>query len=143
MVKIKELKVESPFRYLWLKYITGVNLSVHCAGCFKGVYSQKINPKITSVQNAELNECETNIFYLCGVANPYNWNKNFHLAFKTKEGSMIDYTSNGIHIIIENAEQLPISMDDINTSLKHADQKEYYTCRNWQFANYLRKNNIF
>lgn len=143
MVKIKTLKVESPFRYLWLKYITGINLSVHCAGCFKGVYSKKIFPEVKNVENEDLNECNTDIFYLCGVAKPYNWSKNFHLAFTKSEGDLIDYDSNGIHVIIENAKQLPISADDIDNSLKHADKKEYYTCRNWQFANYLRRNNIF
>lgn len=143
MVKIKTLTVTSKFRYLWLKYITGISLSVHCAGCFKGVYSKQVSPTVTNLENAELNECETNIFYLCGVASPYNWSKNFHLAFEQSEGNMIDYASNGIHVVIENAKQLPISQDDIDTSLKNADRKEYYTCRNWQFANYLRKHNIF
>ncbi|MGP1455778.1 MAG: hypothetical protein ACTTJ7_08515 [Treponema sp.] len=143
MIKIKNLTVTSKFRYLWLKYITGVNLSAHCAGCFKGVYSKQISPTITNLENAELNECETNIFYLCGVATPYNWSKNFHLAFTKSAGDILDYSSNGIHVVIENAKQLPISANDIDYSLKYAEKKEYYTCRNWQFANYLRKHSIF
>ena len=56
------------------------------------------------------------------MATPYSWENNFHLAWKEKEGSSIEYESNGISI-----------------KLKNAEKPEYYTCRNWQFANRISK----
>ena len=32
------------------------------------------------------------------------------------------------------------SEEDIDKTLEHAERPEYYTCRNWQFANKIKKS---
>ncbi len=134
MINIKSLSINAPLLYLWLKYVKGVDLRVHCAKCLLGVYSKRVDPKMTEAQDIPLDEDSAQIFYLCGVSRPYNWMKNFHLAFREKEGATIEYESNGIHIILENAERIEFSEEDIAPDDPHRSKKVYRTCRNWQFA---------
>lgn len=133
-MNIKTLKINSNFRYLWLKTVKDVDLSVHCAKCLIGEYDPRIKSSISSLENIEL---EDSIYYLCGVAYPFVWANNFHLAFRPCEGKNIEYSSNGISIEIENAEMLPISTEFIDQDNPKARFRSYYTCRNWQFANYF------
>lgn len=135
MICIKTLDVNAPFRYLWLKRVAGVDLSVHCARCLKGQYINisPRNPHTTDIPLAN------GIYYLCGVSMPYNWAKNFHIAFEYSEGSRIEYANNGISVVIENAIELPISESYIDQTDQNAWKKEFRTCRNWQFAHYLNK----
>ena len=81
---------------------------------------------------------EDSVYYLCGVAQPFKWEKNFHLAFMPQPGSTIHYESNGITVEIEGAVQLPICTDNIDQSHPKARLKSYHTCRNWQFANWFQ-----
>lgn len=41
----------------------------------------------------------------------------------------------GISIEIEDAEEITFSKDDIDEQLKESTNKQFNTCRNWQFAN--------
>ena len=138
-VEIEEIKITRNWFTIWLMYVNGVNLSQHCKPCLKGFTSRKIHKNTKCLENVELNEAESEYYYLCGVASPYSWENNFHLAWKEKEGSIIEYESNGISIKLKNAERITFSEDDIDFSLRNADKKEYYTCRNWQFANKISK----
>lgn len=135
-IVIKEIKINSIFRYFWLKNITDINLNEHCAKCLIGEYDNRILKKPGEMFNLELNQ---GIYYLCGVAYPFCYDNNFHLAFEYEEGSSLQYTSNGVSILINNAKQLPISSDFIDWSHPKAKFKTYNTCRNWWFANYLNK----
>ena len=95
---------------------------------------------------------EDSVYYLCGVAQPFKWEKNLHLAFMPQPGSTsslrwtfmphpggaIHYESNGITVEIEGAVQLPICTDNIDQSHPKARLKSYHTCRNWQFANWFQ-----
>ena len=135
MINIKQLTVSKPFKYLWLKHITGIDLNVHCAKCLKGEYISDVNNKITSLKDLPL---QNGVYYLCGVSLPFVWVNNFHLAFEYSEGDVVRYSNNGIEIIIENAVSLPISEKFIDETNNKAKYKSYNTCRNWQFANYLK-----
>lgn len=135
MIIIKKLEVNKPFQYLWLKYVNDTNLKVHCARCLIGKYDNRINPNITLIEDMPLNQSESKYYYLCGVSKPYNWNNNFHLAFKKKIGSILTYQNNGISIILENAERIMFDETDIDLNDENSKKYEYYSCRNWQFAN--------
>lgn len=136
MIEILEMTVTKPFRYLWLKSVTGVSLSAHCARCLKGTYDERIGPDVIELNNITLHG---DLYYLCGVSKPYRWENNFHLAFKRKDGATLRYSDNGISVIIENAERIEITADAIDHSLPQAAKKEFCTCRNWQFANWLKR----
>ena len=132
---IRKVEANAKFRYLWLKSIKGVDLTVHCARCLIGDYDNRISANIKTAENIVLSE---KIYYLCGVSQPYVWAQNFHLAFKEKEGAKVNVERNGIKIMIENAEEIMFSKNDIDYTLPQARRKEFYTCRNWQFANKMR-----
>lgn len=142
MVTIREIKVHGRFKYLWLKYVTGVDLSVHCARCLKGAYSNKVGTKVTEGKDIPLDEAEAKAYYLCGVTMPFNWSKNFHLAFVEEEGSLLEVSENGIDIVIENARRIDIVPDYINPYDPNAHKKAYSTCRNWQFAYMFHKGKV-
>lgn len=135
-MEIMKMTVDSKFRYLWLKTVDRVLLSCHCAKCLVGEYDKNINNNVKHIENLKL---DNKVYYLCGVASPYKWENNFHLAFKPQEGSFINYSSNGITIQIKDAIQLPISEKYIDISNKRACEKPFYSCRNWQFAHYFKK----
>lgn len=138
---IETMAVRARFRYLWLKYVTGVNLNYHCAKCLLGEYSQTIKHTSLSHTNVKLDRYPADYYYLCGVSSPYRWVNNFHLAFKYQPGSMIEVSENGITIKIRNAERIPISTYEmLIRNHKHVIDLEYATCRNWQFANMIAKD---
>lgn len=132
MIVIRNLEVTSKFKYLWLKKVNGVDLSVHCARCLLGEYDNRVNARTKSLKNIEL---LGDVYYLCGVSAPYIWANNFHLAFRLANGEKFTAERNGVKISVENAEIIDFSENDIDMTLPQAKKKEFYTCRNWQFAN--------
>ena len=137
MIAIRALKVSTPFSYLWLTHVTGVNLAVHCSHCLPGEYDTRIKANLTEVPNITLPD--TPYHYLCGVSRPYVWSSNFHLAFREKEGSLLTIQRNGIYIELENAEEEKFSMADAAPNAPHYRSKNYRTSRHWQFAYKISK----
>lgn len=135
---IEKIEVVKGFRYLWLKYVEGANLEEHCAKSLIGEYSQKI--KHTTKQDSEivLDENVSPYYYLCGVSSPYKWLNNFHLAFRYKADSMIEISENGITIKIRDAEIIKIE-SYMMRERNHPNiiKREFFTCRNWVFANMI------
>lgn len=130
---IRSLKVKGHFRFLWLKSVTGVSLSVHCAGCLKGTYDSRINPTVSYVEDLE--PVEAKAYYLCGVSKPYKWSKNLHVAFVYAEDESFEVKENGIVMMVDNARRIQITDEAMNRSAsKHLGNAQYNTCRNWQFA---------
>lgn len=138
-MNIRKIKITKPFKYLWLKKIVGVDLSVHCAKSLLGEYSKALTNRTKEAENIEL---DGDIYYLCGVSLPYVWENNFHLAFRWKENSVLQFSDKGIDIEIDGAERIEFSQKDVDNSLPQSKKKEFYTCRNWQFA-CLAKREIF
>ena len=60
-------------------------------------------------------------------------------CIKENKGKKIDLLEKGIKISINNAERIEINPDFIDKYHKHANKKEYYTCRNWQFAHMINE----
>lgn len=133
-IVIKKLENNRSWLYLWGKYVTGINLEVHCAKSLKGNYSKKIVKNKSTRENIKLDEYNSNIFYLCGVSKPYKWNENFHLALRYKPGNNITIERNGLYLEIENAEEIPIVFDIDKCNHENKYKEEYSSCRNWQFA---------
>lgn len=122
------------FRYLWLKYVTGFDLKVHCARCLTGKYSTHFGPDVKRAVGIRLNEAPARYFYLCGVTQPYRWKDNLHVAFRYKEGSVLQYDDGKTGIVIENAERIDIEALPDYSLEPHGAEREYHTCRNWRFA---------
>jgi len=131
---IRSFTTKGGFRYLWLKYVTGFDLSVHCARCLLGSYSNYFRAGITGVWQVKLNEAPADYYYLCGVTEPFVWRDNLHLAFRYKQGSTIEYDWRGTHIVIDDAEQIEIQrLQDYSLEPTGKDAA-FHTCRNWRFA---------
>lgn len=142
--EIASIEISAPFRYLWLKYITGANLNHHCAKGLLGSYSKRISPRTGKEEGIILSEHPAKILYLCGVSSPYRWEKNFHLAFLPEQGAHIEYESNGIAITIANAERIHFEAYNAKdrSQSEHRDKAAYHTCRNWICANYCMENGL-
>lgn len=135
-MKIIEFKSIYTYKYLWLKYVTGFDLNVHCAKCLLGEYSKKINVKLFEedlIKNIDLDEHNSKYIYLCGVTKPYIWENNLHLALEHCEGSTVVFDECGAHAIIEDAKRIEIKP---RIYYKHPNGRlqNYNTCRNWIFA---------
>lgn len=137
MVTIEYAHFKNVYRILWLRYINGIDLSHHCMKSLIGKNDSRVTWWATDLPTLVLPKAP--FYYLCGVERHFNWAKNLHLAFREKEGSVIEIDDDFIHCRILNAERIPITPDYIDYSLPHADEKAYNTCRNWWFANYLAK----
>ena len=135
---IEKIDVKNQWSFIWLMYVNDVDLSKHCKPCLKGYTSKKIKKWTRHEENVCLDESEAKYYYLCGGSYPYKWENNFHLAWKEKSGASFEYSFNGITIRLKNAEMIEFSEDDIEKTQKYADRPEYYTCRNWQFANKVK-----
>lgn len=121
------------YRYLWLKYVHGVNLKEHCIRCLRGPREPQVRNGVARLDNITLHEAPA--YYLCGVEEHFTWAKNLHIAFREKEGSVIDLDNDFVKCRIIDAEEIPISTQYIDWSLPQADDPRFNTCRNWQFAN--------
>jgi hypothetical protein len=134
---IESLKVEMPFKYLWLKTVERVDLTQHCARCLIGQYDKRINANVTDLEDIPL---ENSVYYLCGDSAPYVWANNFHLAFKPCKGKQVVYENNGIRVVINDAERIEFDENDIDFTLVKSRISSFKTCRNWQFANKFVKS---
>ena len=137
MVKIEYFYTDRMYKYLWLKYVTGTNLSVHCARCLLGEYEVRFKGYIRSLHDIELKDAP--VYYLCGVAHDRVWKHNLHIAFVAAAGQMIEVDDEFCRLRIANARRLEISTRFIDRDIPQSRKKEFYTCRNWQFACMLAK----
>lgn len=130
---IKEFKTDREWKYLWGKYVTGVDLSVHCARCLLGEYESAFNAGTKQLHNLQLKK-KSNVFYICGVSSPFVWEQNFHLAVIESVGDVVEVERNGVRITIADARELPIdfSLEECKDYRKW--NSRFGTCRNWQFA---------
>jgi hypothetical protein len=135
---VKELDLNRKFRYFWLKYVRNVNLNRHCASGLTGPYDKRISIYQSQQPHWEditLDQGESDFYYICGVAQPSNWADNFHCVIRCVTGETLILDEQSVTGTIENAVRIPIhEIDRINSTNPMKDKKEYYTCRNYQFA---------
>jgi len=76
---VKELDLDRKFRFFWMKYVTDINLDKHCAAGLKGPYDKRIslykNRGQTHWEDITLDQGESDLYYICGVAQPFNGKK--------------------------------------------------------------------
>lgn len=128
---------------IWLKYVNGVNLSTHCIESLVGG-RQKPLDRHQLTERLELTQHRQPLaWYLCGVTYPYRWTENAHLAFEYVPGATWEgeATVPGLLVKLENC--LPIEgwgPDSVPEGAEFSQDRQYATCRNWQFAWWLRQN---
>lgn len=137
MVVIEKLAVKRKYRYFWLKFVTGIDLNVHCARCLAGSYSKSVNAN--QQEFAGICLPASPFYYLCGVR---NYVDNIHVAFRESPGSLIQLDDELLTLTIRNAERVMFDDSFIDPNHPKAGIKAYNTCRNWQFAHWLRSQSI-
>lgn len=136
MVEIEYCQLKNCYRILWLRYVYGVNLNVHCMESLLGHNDRRVRGFMRSL-NPNLVLEESRFYYLCGVDVDFDWNKNLHIAFVRSVGRTVEIDNEFVRIKINNARRINIVPDYINWRLPQARNRLFHTCRNWQFANML------
>lgn len=128
---------------LWLAGVRHVDLTQHCLKAF----GQPDRPRVNrDLRHQTLHLPADNpplAWYVCALPHPWDWHKNAHLAFEHAPGREWegDALVPGLHIRLEGAR--PVTGWGEHTiprrePLRHS--RLYRTCRNWQFAWWLRLN---
>lgn len=122
------------FRYLWLKNVVGFDPNQHCAKFLVGPYSDSFGLRMPVNTDISI-DCRTGDFlYFCGVASPYKWQNNAHLAGVVKKSataSLVLHT--GDILEVKGMRSLAITDTDAR-SIYPNKSAAFLTCRNFQFG---------
>ncbi|WP_424217015.1 hypothetical protein ACN20G_33525 (plasmid) [Streptomyces sp. BI20] len=141
-MKAPEIEIDSTggrYRYLWLKYVTGVDLTRHCARSLHGTYSRLVSPELEHMGGV-LDEARPPLaWYLCGVTS--RWADNAHLAFEAaaSDEEHADLEVLGLRVTLRGARPIRFGADAIPEDDPRAGDPAFATCRNWQFAHHLAR----
>lgn len=139
MITIEYAELKGTYKILWLRYVSGVDLSNHCMKSLLGHNDRRVRGFMRKLpENLKLEE--SRYYYLCGVDANFVWEKNLHLAFTYSCGEVLEVDDQFIHCRILNARRLEISNRFIDWSLPQSRNKFFNTCRNWWFANMIARN---
>jgi hypothetical protein len=128
---------------MWLVGVRNVNLEKHCLESFGVPDRYPVNPR-TPRQSVTLPaENPPLAWYACALPHPWDWSSNAHLAFEYAEGHQWEGPAlvRGLQVTLENAR--PIfgwGEQSIPGFAERRGQYLYRTCRNWQFAWWLRSH---
>ncbi|MFJ4684736.1 hypothetical protein [Streptomyces sp. NPDC088789] len=126
---------------MWLAGVRHVALDQHCLRSF----GQPDRPRVDVRRRHQILELPEGsqplAWYLCALPNPWNWSKNAHLAFESAPGEQWGGPAlvPGLHVQLSNAR--PITgwgEHDIPADEPRRKSVRYRTCRNYQFAWWLR-----
>jgi len=121
-------------KYTWAKYVEFFDDTNHCAKCLKGRWPREINETMPANTDIHLPLAEGKPFYICGVAYPWNYHHNMHLAVIGKAGAEARlelYT--GDELIVKDAERYYFDEKAARELYPHKTE-EYLTCRCFQFG---------
>lgn len=124
------------FRYFWAKNVKGFNPEVHCARCLVGRYEKKIGTKMPVNVPVVLEHDAGDLVYFCGVAYPYRWDRNMHLAVRVTgdpaDTAKVDLWTGGT-FEVAGARAFPF---DAQAAQDRFDGlgRAFLTCRNFQFG---------
>lgn len=143
MITVKHNLDSKKFKWLWAKYVIGVNLNHHCTNSLKGLYSKKfskLNPDFNSTETIVFDELEKfNAIYICGVSShkytiKQNYPFNLHLVLIPKPGAKTKYSFLDWNFDITNATVSEIITEgELSVEYKKLPP-EYTTCRIFRWA---------
>ncbi|CAM5307373.1 hypothetical protein [Streptomyces abikoensis] len=139
------VEIESRDRYkiMWLAGVRQVDLTQHCLKSFAFCDRPRVNHAARQQTVFLRSENPPLAWYLCALPIPWDWHRNGHLAFEyaPDESWEGDALVRGLGVRLTNARPIfgwgehSIPQD---TPLRRSAR--YRTCRNWQFAHWLREN---
>lgn len=125
------------FKYLWLKKVYDFDDKHHCAKCLVGPYIGAFHPKMLAEYKNTVSVPVESLLYFCGVADPFDYKNNFHLAVQAvppeEKCIGVHQMYNGFQLVIENASM--ISFNDHAARRMYPEKSErFLSCRNFQFG---------
>jgi hypothetical protein len=134
------------FKWLWAKYVCGVNDAQHCTNSLRGHYSKKfskLNPDFAPGQRIAFDEQPVKSFqaiYICGVssrgyATRANYAHNIHAAIVPSHGTADHWEFEDWHLRVANGRfsRIPQSVEEIPERF-HALPDAYTSCRIFRWA---------
>ncbi len=143
MITIKHNLSSKKFKWLWAKYVHGVNLRHHCTNSLKGLYSKKfskLNSKFDSENIISFDESKDfKAVYICGVSTKRykekeNYPYNLHLVLIPKLGHFETYNFLEWEFEITNATISKIIDEEQLSDAFRVLPKEFTTCRIFRWA---------
>jgi hypothetical protein len=146
MIEIEHNFDPRKFRWLFAKYVQGINDRYHCTNCIRGPYSRlftKHNPSFapgTKVLMDELPPGQYEALYICGVAakgyrRGQNYPHNVHVAIAPLGGSHETWNFENWTMEIMNGRllKIPESVEEIPIQYRKLPP-EFTTCRIFRWA---------
>lgn len=137
-----EIHRKASYSSLWLKGIRAVRLDRHCIDTFVGNRYALDRAAVEQTVSVELADQERAL-YLCGVAAPYRWADNAHLAIRSNPDAQWhgDAHVPGLRVTVIGGE--PIfgwGEQDVDPDHPRYGDRLYRTCRNLQFGWWAWRN---
>ena len=133
----------APFQIMWLAGVRHVDLAEHCLKTF----GQPDRHPVIAGQAHQYHRLDATdrplAWYLCALPIPWKWSANGHLAFEYAPGYHWtgDATVPGLEVELVNARPITAwGEHSIPAAEPLRQSRVYRTCRNWQFAWWLRQN---
>lgn len=125
------------WKYFWAKNVKGFNSDLHCARCLVGSYIKPICTRAPVNTEVDLpNHSVGDLIYVCGVAQPYRWANNFHMACRVT-GESGDVAAGpmagGDTFMVRGATRVEFDASTAERSFAGRG-KDFLTCRNFQFG---------
>jgi hypothetical protein len=137
------INAAAPYAIMWLAGIRNINLEKHCLESFGKADRYPLNRRASRQSAVLAAENPPLAWYLCALPYPWEWSKNAHLAFEYAEGHHWEGPAlvRDFQVTLDHAR--PITgwgEHSIPATARRRNQFRYRTCRNWQFAWWLRIN---
>lgn len=146
MIEIEHNIEPSHFKWLWAKYVVGLNANQHCTHCIRGPYSKlfsKHNPSFGPERVISLNERPVGSYvalYICGVASRgypqhRNYPHNIHAAIVPEIGGEDLWEFERWQMRIRNGRLVPIpqTVGDLPERYRLLEPR-FTTCRIFRWA---------
>ncbi len=137
------IQARSQYRIMWLAGIRDIALDQHCLRAFGQPDRPRVDP---ARRNQTVNLSVANpplAWYLCALPIPWNWAANAHLAFEPAAGEHWEGPALVPGLLVSLTNARPITgwgEHSIPEDEPLRRSMRYRTCRNYQFAWWLRQN---
>lgn len=145
--QIRVTDIRDRYKFLWVKEISDVDLTQHCARSFVGRWRAEMSHAHDRWRDSGartpfdylMTLGRARAYYACGVTDPYVWRKNAHLAFVPDPAAeeWETHSNQGLTVQVRGLSRVSFSAEDVPDTDPRRVRKDFYTCRNWQFAQWL------
>ncbi|GHI41102.1 hypothetical protein Sviol_55100 [Streptomyces violascens] len=138
-----EIEKRASYRILWLAGIRQLDLTQHCLKTFADCDKPRLDIRRRHQRLHLPAGAQPVAWYLCALPIPWDWPRNAHLAFEWAPGETWegDALVPGLGVKLANARPI-LGWGEHSVPREEPLRRSrlHRTCRNWQFAWWLRAN---